>query len=90
MIINVSGDRKESLIIQRRGRVLGSTEEKQKALTIDFIDDFPNYFAGHALDRIEVYEKVMERKNIHVINLDNIDFFQKFENIVKKWFHAQE
>lgn len=90
VMVNMSGDRKESLIIQRRGRVLGSTEEKQKALTIDFIDDFPNYFAGHALDRIEVYEKVMERKNIHIIDLDKDDFFQKFEKIIKKWFHVEE
>lgn len=92
VMVNASGDRKQSLIIQRRGRVMGSAEGKSRALTVDFIDDFPKHFGGHTLERIEVYEKLIGTKNIHIFDLKKTEeeWKIKFERLILNWLIYNE
>lgn len=55
-------------ITQKYSRVLGVTEDKNKAAIIDFMDAGVAYFSEHSLNRLEVYSKEMGDENIEVYN----------------------
>ena len=74
ILCNVDGGREDSLIIQRRGRALGATENKQNAIIIDLIDEYGEFFSDHSLNRIKVYEQKVGIDNIDVIDTSDADF----------------
>lgn len=85
VLFNVSGGLEQSTITQKKGRVLGVTDDKNKALIIDFIDQ-GKYFSEHSLSRIEVYEKSVGKDNIVILDTDDNDFYEHFREFVKNWF----
>lgn len=89
VLFNVAGGLEQSLITQRKGRVLGVTEEKKKALIIDFIDH-GKYFSEHSLSRMDVYEKSVGSENIVILDTDDNDFYDMFKTIIKEWFEIPE
>lgn len=72
VLFNIDGGLEDSLIIQRKGRVLGVTENKKTSLTIDLIDNCENYFSEHGLNRIKVYEEHSGFENIDVIYINKL------------------
>lgn len=88
VLVNAAGGLEQSLITQRKGRVLGVTEDKTKAMIIDFIDDY-EYFDTHSLSRIEVYEKSVGKENITVLMANDKDFYRDFKAVVSGWFNVE-
>lgn len=85
VMINIGGGKEQSSVIQKKGRVLGVTDEKKKALIIDFIDE-SEYFLEHSLSRLEVYEESVGIDNIIVFDATDEDFYTELREFVKQWF----
>lgn len=85
IMINAGGGLEQSLVIQKKGRVLGVTETKTKALMIDFIDNY-RYFSEHSLNRAEVYIDSVGMDKIHVLDSADKEFYPMFRNIIENWF----
>ncbi len=85
VMLNMSGGLEKSSIIQKKGRVLGTTEDKKKALIVDFIDE-SKYFDEHSISRIEVYEQSVGMKNIIVLDSEDDDFYPQCREFIKDWF----
>lgn len=86
VLINVSGGKEASLFLQRRGRILGVTSTKKKALYIDFIDDCSYYLGEHGLLRIEAYEKQAGKKNIDVLDVSSIEIHKDIRDYLIEFF----
>jgi superfamily II DNA or RNA helicase len=71
VLLNVNGGFEDNLIIQRKGRVAGTTKNKKNSLIIDIIDTYKTYYSEHSLNRLKVYEKHCSMENIDVIFIDN-------------------
>lgn len=88
VLINVTVGREESNVIQKRGRILGATDSKKKALTIDVIDFSEYYLSDHSYERIDAYSKFTSQENIDVIDTKpEQDFLQRFYDYVNGWFY---
>lgn len=89
VLINFTVGREESNVIQKRGRILGATEGKDKALTIDMVDFSEFYLSSHSYDRINSYEKFTGAQNIDIIDSEpEADFVQRFYDYVNDWFYG--
>lgn len=89
VFFNVDGGKESSLIIQRRGRVLGATDTKKKAISFDFIDISDNYLSEHSLNRINAYEEKIGKKKIDVFepqSLSKKDFKNEIKDYLINWF----
>lgn len=86
IIFNVSGGKERSLVLQIRGRGLGVIGGKNKALCIDFIDDYQKYFNKHSLSRISAYEERVGKENIVVIRVIDKDFIDQIYSFVTDFF----
>ena len=86
VLINASGGKEESMILQIRGRVLGATVTKKKALYIDFVDNCDEYFNEHSLERIRAYESKIGMDKIDVLDSDNDKFYEDVEDYLISWF----
>ena len=88
VMINGSGLKKASNIIQKRGRVMAAAKFKNKAIAIDFIDLFGDEnFQNHSLDRIEVYEKLVGKNSIVLIDCDSPNWLGTFKIKLKNWLY---
>lgn len=85
VMINIGGGLEQSGIIQKKGRVLGTTAVKKKALIVDFIDE-SQYFSKHSLSRIEVYEKSVGMENIMVVEAEDDEMYPLIREFIKEWF----
>jgi superfamily II DNA or RNA helicase len=85
VFLNASGGKESSNIIQKRGRVLGvdKSRGKVKAVSIDFLDDFPLYFGEHSLNRISAYEKQAGANRIDIMYEEEMSGLFKY---LKDWF----
>lgn len=89
VLINVTVGREESNVIQKRGRILGATDVKTKALTIDIIDFSEYYLSDHSYERIDAYSKFTVKENIDIIDSKpEQDFMQRFYDYVNDWFYG--
>lgn len=86
IMFNADGGKEQTMIIQRRGRALGVTEDKTKALSMDFVDFYPKYFNEHSLERIEAYEGQIGKGNIDVLDVTDDDFLEDLEDYLISWF----
>lgn len=89
VFFNVDGGKESSLIIQRRGRVLGVTKEKKKALSFDFIDVSCFYLSEHSLNRIRAYEEKIGKKKIDVFKPQDSKtkvFKEDIKDYLINWF----
>lgn len=86
ILYNIGGGKEQSQLIQKKGRVLGTTADKKRAMIIDFIDE-SDYFADHSLSRLEVYEKSVGIENIIVLNVYDDDFYTDLREQINQWFN---
>lgn len=86
VMINVDAGLEETNVIQKRGRVLGTSEGKTKALIIDFIDVFKNNINEHSLNRLDLYEELVGVENMRVVEVGSENYLKDFEEIIRDWF----
>lgn len=99
LVINAGGGKKKSAAIQKRGRILGTTEEKSRACTIDFLDDFKSdiietslnfcYLDEHALSRLRAYESLTGSENIVYFDTEQVNFQQDIQSYLMNWFNGK-
>lgn len=87
VLLNASGGKEESMILQIRGRVLGATAKKKRALYIDFVDNCDEYFNEHSLERIRAYESKIGMDKIDVLDTESSDFYNDAEDYLIEWFN---
>ena len=68
VMINADGGFEDTTLIQKKGRVLGTTADKTRAFIIDIIDIYKDYFTDHGMNRIRTYE--------YAVGLDKVDVFE--------------
>jgi superfamily II DNA or RNA helicase len=86
IMVNIGGGKEQSLLIQKKGRVLGVTATKKKAMLIDFIDEC-EYFTEHSLSRIDVYEKSVGMDNIVILDCEDDELYPSIRDFIKEWFN---
>lgn len=86
VLFNIDGGKEQSLAIQIRGRVLGTTQTKKKSLFIDFIDDVGEYFSQHSFSRIMAYEEKVGKENIDVLDVNDPNFSFDLQSYLSNWF----
>jgi superfamily II DNA or RNA helicase len=84
IMTNAGGGLEQSSLIQKKGRTLGTTSTKKKALTIDFMD-VSEYFNVHSLSRIQVYEQRVGIENISVFSSSDPDFYNDLREFLNDW-----
>lgn len=84
VLVNAGGGLEQSNVTQKKGRVLGVTKDKKKALTLDFIDNY-EYFSEHSLSRIEVYEESVGIKNIEVFDTQDNEMYLDLREFIIEW-----
>ena len=86
VMINAGGGKEEANVIQKKGRVLGVVGVKNKAVIIDFLDDF-EYFKDHSLNRIKAYEKSVPKENILVFDTGDRELYNDLRAALEDWFN---
>lgn len=86
VMINAGGGLERTNVTQKKGRVLGVTQTKNKVMTIDFFDDF-QYFKKHGVNRVKEYEDKVPSENIFVFDSGDKDFFVDLRNFIEDWFN---
>jgi superfamily II DNA or RNA helicase len=84
IFVNLAGMKKESLTIQKRGRVLGSSEDKFFALIFDVLDTTGGNIEKHADLRYETYKKLKDKKSVDDIFKFQANDFDLISNIKRK------
>jgi superfamily II DNA or RNA helicase len=88
VLFNCDGGLEDANTIQKKGRVIGVKEGKDKSLIIDFFDDYDLYFRKHSEARTSTYEEAVGEDGMSIFNVGEIEWKQEFENEVKNWFYA--
>lgn len=83
VVLLADGGQESTAILQKRGRVLGTVANKNRALTIDLLDMGTEYFSDHGLNRLEMYDEVFGKKKIEIYESDEL---AELEESMKNWF----
>ena len=86
VMINADGGLEDANTVQKKGRVLGTTASKNKALIIDFMDIYELYFSDHSIQRLETYVNAIGEKKIGILDVTADDFYEVLEKWIKLWF----
>lgn len=85
IIFLADGGQESSTIMQKRGRVLGTTKNKNRALLIDFVDIGTKYLSEHALSRLELYDSEFGKNKIEIYDKTEL---LELEESLKEWFNV--
>ena len=86
VLVNVDGGLEDANTIQKKGRVLGSTDTKKRSIIIDFFDMYRLYFKDHSHTRLNTYINSVGENSVDILDSGDNDWIYDVENILKKWF----
>lgn len=86
VLINADEGLEDANTIQKKGRVLGTTERKDRSLVVDFFDMYDLYFSEHSETRLQTYIKSIGENNVTILDTDGIDWFEAISKFTDKWF----
>lgn len=89
VIINVDGGLEKANVIQKKGRVLGTTKLKNKSLVVDFIDISDFYFSKHSASRLNAYVEDIGEDNIGILDVTADDWSIVIEKWILEWLRGQ-
>lgn len=89
ILINTAANVEAANTIQKKGRVLGATETKDRSLIIDFIDIYDAYFSEHSETRLETYIDAVGEKGVGILDTSAEDCYEVLEKWIKKWFRIK-
>ena len=89
ILINGDEGLEDANTIQKKGRVLGATENKQRSLIIDFFDIYDLYFSEHSENRLNTYVKAIGEKNVTILDISVEDWYDSVVAFSKRWFCVQ-
>ena len=85
-MINIDGGLEDANTIQRKGRVLGTTDTKDRSLILDFFDEFDAYFTDHSVSRLQTYVDAIGERNVGILDTEVDDCYETLERWIRKWF----
>lgn len=86
VLIAVDGGLEDANTVQKKGRVLGTTKEKNRSLIIDFIDIYDVYFSEHSEARLNTYINAIGENKVGILDTSADDCLYTLEKWIKKWF----
>lgn len=86
VMINIDGGLEDANTIQRKGRVLGTTDTKDRSLILDFFDEFDAYFTDHSASRLQTYVDAIGERNVGILDTEVDDCYETLERWIRKWF----
>lgn len=90
VMINVDGGLEDANTIQKKGRVLGSTDDKSRSLIIDFFDFFDDYFSEHSSTRMETYVEAIGESEVGILDTNVSEWSETLKKWVKSWFDGDK
>lgn len=90
VLINVDGGLEKANTIQKKGRVLGSTENKERSLIIDFFDFYEVYFSEHSETRLNTYIESIGENRVGILDTSIDDWKETLERWIIKWFKKEK
>lgn len=86
VLINADEGLEDANTIQRKGRVLGATEDKQRSLVVDFFDIYDLYFSEHSKTRLDTYISSIGENNVTILDTSVEDWYDAISKFTDKWF----
>lgn len=86
VLINADEGLEDANTIQKKGRVLGATSNKERSLVIDFFDLYDFYFSDHSDARLNTYVNSIGAKRIGILDTSYSKWVETFIKWTKKWF----
>ena len=86
VLINVDDGVEDANTIQKKGRVLGTAEGKDKSLVIDFFDDFESYLCEHSAVRLNTYTESVGETKVNIYDTSHAGWLKDVTDGVDKWF----
>lgn len=90
VMINCDGGLEDANTIQKKGRVLGVTKDKERSLIIDFFDEYDAYFTDHSAARLQTYIDAIGEKRVGILDTEIDDCYETLERWIKRWFKIDE
>ncbi len=88
VLINADEGLEDANTIQRKGRVLGATNDKKRSLVIDFFDVYDFYFSSHSDARLQTYIKSIGAERIGILDTSHRRWLDTLIKWTKKWFNV--
>jgi superfamily II DNA or RNA helicase len=88
VLINVDGGLEDANTIQKKGRVLGSTDTKNRSMVIDFFDMYRVHFKNHSLTRLNTYVNSVGDDSVDILDSGNGEWIGDAKNIIRRWFNV--
>lgn len=89
VLVIADGGLEDAQTIQRCGRVLGTTSEKNRSLIIDFCDIYDAYLSVHSETRLNNYLRRIGKSNVGILDVSDKTYIETFEKWTKKWFNLE-
>lgn len=89
VLVIVDGGLEDAQTIQRCGRVLGTTSEKNRSLIIDFCDIYDAYLSVHSETRLNNYLRRIGKSNVGILDVSDKTYIETFKKWTKKWFNLE-
>lgn len=89
VLINADEGLEDANTIQRKGRVLGTTEDKRRSLVIDFFDIYDLYFSEHSRTRLDTYIDSIGEDNVTILDISVDSWAEELGKCVDKWFECK-
>lgn len=89
ILVNADGGLEDANTIQRCGRVLGTTANKNKSLILDFFDLYDAFFSEHSEARLDNYVDRIGEDNVFILDLSNEKWFDYLKKSTLRWFQLE-
>lgn len=86
VLINADGGLESANIIQKKGRVLGTTSCKKRSLVVDFFDLCDNYFSKHSKARLDTYINAVGEECVDILDISVTNWLDIFKQWTTEWF----
>lgn len=86
VLINADEGLEDANTIQRKGRVLGSTEMKKRSLVVDFFDLYDAYFSDHSEARLNTYISAVGENKVGIVDVSVDGWLDLIKRWTTKWF----
>lgn len=90
ILFNIDGGLENANTIQKKGRVLGATNDKSRSAVIDFIDIDDAYFSEHSSTRLNTYIKAIGEEGIGLLDTAVDDWLKVLERWLKIWLSVNK
>nr|DAO60327.1 MAG TPA: Chromatin remodeling complex ATPase [Caudoviricetes sp.] len=90
VLVNVDDGVEDANTVQKKGRVIASTKNKDRSLIIDFIDIYDAYFSEHSETRLNTYVKSVGEENVGIIDSSSPDAMKLLKDWMERWFRLKK